>query len=862
MRSLSAFWTGLLLVLLTPAMRAQVACPISSPSLTWSNQTVMGLGISSFSGLVRVTGSLTVDADLTFDGAEVGLDPTAVIHVQSGYRLRIVNGSILTNLQTAWTGIELEPGAILEVADSEICGALTAISADNAWSATAASIEVRDSGLRFNGTGLSVRRFAAGPYPALVVGTHFEGGAVPTLIPSTSYAGVYAFQVFGGDGLVIGGPAPAFGPNRFTDMELGIEARGSSLQAFQNVFERIQPATDPTTGVAIRALNNPSGGQVLAVGTGADRTNTMTDCRVGVQADGLREVIVSDNTMGAPAGPFERGVELYRTREVVIVAENDIRQFTDLGVLLDDHPGVPSTMMDASINDNVLEGSLGTSQGILVDEYVGGLAIRFNPSITQVHRGITVQNAAPAAGTAISVDNNTVGFSYPGPGVTSDPAVGILAVSVFQPTIDNNVISGNCDFPFGGVCTTGTPNNARIRGIQLVFTELAQVFKNTVSDCGGGLFVLQANNEGNAICNHFDNCFSGVVWSNMGADEFGFTIAGSNRVYGLITPTTSSDNRWTSPVPGLEPIRSYAINGSPAGTIDWFFRSAPTYDFPLGTNLDDPGPSSSLAVAAGDPSTICDLLPYTGGGGGESSAPLGFEALNDDRTARFQAMAGQPIESVDGRDYTFLQGAWLAGSTQPLVQGLVARTNIPVLDPRRRTLTRLEADSVPSWLSSLTPVNREEELMLELLGMRHALASDSARDAWTTAQRARLREVSRLSLEEAGRAAFYASSLLNVAWIPDDWGEEAPSGRLAADALPNPLRVQPNPASDRFRINVEAPMTGLRILDATGKVVWAAPGAVSGALEVEAGSWPVGVYWVVAGTSESGRVVLPITIQR
>ncbi len=143
-----------------------------------------------------------------------------------------------------------------------------------------------------------------------------------------------------------------------------------------------------------------------------------------------------------------------------------------------------------------------------------------------------------------------------------------------------------------------------------------------------------------------------------------------------------------------------------------------------------------------------------------------------------------------------------------------------------------------------------------------SLVVDSARDAWTTAQRARVREVSRLSLEEAGRAAYYASSLLNVAWIPDDWGEEAPSGRLSADALQNPLRVQPNPASDRFRINVEAPMTGLRILDATGKVVWVAPGAVSGALEVEAGSWPVGVYWVVAVRSEGGRAVLPITIQR
>jgi hypothetical protein len=62
MRSLSAFWTGLLLVLLIPAMRAQVACPIPSPGLQWSNQTVMGLGISSFSGLVEITGALEVEA--------------------------------------------------------------------------------------------------------------------------------------------------------------------------------------------------------------------------------------------------------------------------------------------------------------------------------------------------------------------------------------------------------------------------------------------------------------------------------------------------------------------------------------------------------------------------------------------------------------------------------------------------------------------------------------------------------------------------------------------------------------------------------------------------------------------------------
>jgi hypothetical protein len=127
-----------------------------------------------------------------------------------------------------------------------------------------------------------------------------------------------------------------------------------------------------------------------------------------------------------------------------------------------------------------------------------------------------------------------------------------------------------------------------------------------------------------------------------------------------------------------------------------------------------------------------------------------------------------------------------------------------------------------------------------------SLVVDRARDAWTTGLRARLRKVSRLPHEEAGRAACYASSLLNVAWIPDDWGEEAPSGRLAADVLQNPLRVQPNPATDRFRITVDGEMTGVHILDATGKVVWSAPGAVSGGLEVEAGSWPVGVYWVVA----------------
>ena len=117
-----------------------ISCPIPAPTTTWVNETSTSLGISTFSGDVRITGSFTVNAGtFTFFGANVEILTNNFIFVNPGCTLQILNGSILTNFQGLWGGIYVLPGGHLEIKDSEVCGAIDAVYINNAGSSTPAS---------------------------------------------------------------------------------------------------------------------------------------------------------------------------------------------------------------------------------------------------------------------------------------------------------------------------------------------------------------------------------------------------------------------------------------------------------------------------------------------------------------------------------------------------------------------------------------------------------------------------------------------------------------------------------------------------------------------------------------------------
>ena len=800
-----------------------ISCPIPAPTTTWVNETSTSLGISTFSGDVRITGSFTVNAGtFTFFGANVEILTNNFIFVNPGCTLQILNGSILTNFQGLWGGIYVLPGGHLEIKDSEVCGAIDAVYINNAGSSTPASFDIKDSGLRRNVTGINVNNYTLGTYPGYVTGTHFEGGTLASSGTYTnSHRGVYSTNISGGTGLTIGEDNTIASANRFTRMDYGVHAINSTLNVWNNEFEDLQDFAGLGYGYAVYANTNPPPGPyILSVGTSLTRKNYMLDCRIGVFSRGMEAVNVSDNEMNRTSEPFDVGVWITRTDETIIVGANTIRNIDDAAILLDENPGASGGPVDASVNNNILEGSFAETRGVVVDDLVGGITIRLN-QIDQVHRGIIGQSLLSAS--KVRIDSNRVLFGYPGAPVT-EPAVGILAIQAEEPLIYQNEIEGNCPFSAGGgPCTTSTANNRLIRGIQLVKTHKALVFTNKVSYCGAGLFVLQDNLEGNAVCNEFFDTYSGVVWSSLGIGEFGVTYLGAERVFGGFgptpPPTVSSDNRWTTSIPPYEPFRSISITGSVAGSVDWYYRSAATFDFPAGTNtLIGVFPTTILNEVLGSNTAICDTLALFR----EGEIPIGEQesfGMSQYRESEIDALLTSPNPTgISGGLYAFLAAAYRSGIVNDKVQALLGQTSIADLALIEAMYREGNLSSALTVLNGLTPINTEESLLRDVWSIRLNHASSDPYLTWNEEDAQSLREIAYRDLEDAGSAAILAQSILGLTLLPNDWIAEESADRLASTAS-NLNRIYPNPAQTVVFLDTNSEPASAVLTDLQGQVL-------------------------------------------
>ena len=818
MRILTLFLVIFMGMRFVQAQVPSMACPIPLPGPTWINESASSLGSTgtfTFSTDVEIDGAFTVDVGtFTFNGAEVTVVSGGDIFVNPGCTLRVINGTVITNVQNLWNGITVSPGGYLDIIDSDVCGSINAVYASNGYSSTPAEFNIENSGLRKNVTGVRVLNYNGGSYPGYIVRTHFEGGTLPAGSTFThSYDGVVTTNVSGGTGLTIGDQSTVASANLFTRLDFGVYGINSDLEVFNNDFEDMQDISGLGGGYAVFVNTNPvPGPYALSVGTSSTRTNTMLDCRYGVYSRGMEDVNVSDNIMNRTTEPFEIGVWITRTDETIVVGENTILNYDDVGVLLDENPGSSGGPVSASVNDNIIEGTFDETRGILVDDLVGGIAIRLN-QIDKVHRGIIAQSLLSAS--LVRIDSNRVLFGYPGSPVTQ-PAVGILAIQAEEPLIYQNEIEGNCPFSSGGgPCTTATSSNQLIRGIQLVRTHKALVFTNKVSYCGAGLFVLQDNLEGNAVCNEFFDTYSGVVWSSLGTGEFGETVGGAERVYGLFGSTASSDNRWTTSVPPYEPFRSISINTSDAVSVDWYYRSAATYDFPTGTILAPSG--TPLTVVAGTTTAICDTLALFREGEipGSEQDSTGFSQF---REAEMDSHIAAPNPAtVSNGLYTFLAAAHRSGLVHDKVQVLLGQTNIAAFAQVQDSWNQGNVDSAIALLNSLAPINTSETLLQEVWGIRLEHANSSPGAAWSEEQAQALSEIAYQDLGEAGSAAILAQSLLGLTLLPNDWYPADPEERMASE-LPAKTSIYPNPAQTVVYLEAGTEAANATIADLQGQV--------------------------------------------
>ena len=803
--------------------QVSMACPVATPIDFWIQQSQDSLGFSTYSGRVQLDTFIIdrVGVPFEFNNADVRVVPGGDIVVLPGCTLRVVNGTTITNIQHLWDGITVMPGGLLEVEDSDICGAENAVRASMGFSTSPAEFRIEDSGLRRNITGIRIEDYTAGAYPGYVVGTHFEGGVVPTPTPglpvlfSNSYAGIWADDVKGGTGLTIGEASTVAAANRFTRMDFGIYGSNSTLTVFNNQFEDIQDIAGLNWGYGVYSVRNGAVDSLfLSVGTSSLRANTFGDCRYGVYSRGMWQSIVSDNTLSASSGPFERGVWIEQTEDTLVVGSNTVSGFTQEGIWLNDNPGFGGDSVEVSVNSNTLTGTFDETVGIRVNLLAGGINVITN-TITDVFRGIVLQTLPSA--TRVQIDTNTINFWYAG--VSAQAAGGILSLDVAEPEIYKNVISGNCPYPGGGgPCSTITANNAKIRGMVLYRSPDAKVWLNYVEHSGAGMYVLRDNLEGNAICNEFHDSYSGVVWDNVDAAEFGVSVGSTNRVYGLVTDSSSSDNRWTSTLGGgFEPVRSFSINGSQAATIDWYYRNAATYDFPGGgTNRIDMLPSTKLDTVIGVNSNICSILAALREYGGQQELGLGLSEYRENMLD--QAIEAGSSESISPQLYTYLRWAHRNYAGDSRVSSLLSRTNIPRLESIEQAWQAGNVEATSLLLDEMASINSEEALYHQAWRIRVQRGLDSARFHCTPDEVERLRIIAETSWGEVGSAAVFAQSLLGITMIPDEWEVSTEEElRLVQVSVDQP-KIVPNPVSNTTYVLNAQDYAVLRIVDLQGSV--------------------------------------------
>ncbi|MBI1191824.1 MAG: hypothetical protein GC205_01430 [Bacteroidetes bacterium] len=804
--------------------QVSMACPVPTPVDFWIQQSQDSLGFSTYGGRVQLDTFLVdrVGVPFEFNNADVRVVPGGDIVVLPGCTLRVFNGTTITNIQHLWNGITVLPGGRLEVEDSDICGAENAVHASLGFSFTPAEFRIEDSGLRRNITGIRIEDYTGGDYPGYVVGTHFEGGIVPTPTPGlpvvfgNSYAGIWADDVRGGTGLTIGEQSTLASANRFTRMDFGIYGANSSLTVFNNEFEDIHDIAGLNWGYGVYSVRNSALDSLfLSVGTSALRANTFGDCRYGVFSRGMWQSIVSDNTMAAISGPFERGVWLEQTEDTLVVGSNTISGFSQEGIWLNDNPGAGGDSVEVSVNNNALTGTFDETVGIQVNLLAGAINVNTN-IISDVFRGIALQTLPSA--TRVQIDTNMINFWYAG--VSSQAAGGILSLDVAEPEIFKNVISGNCPYPGGGgPCNTIALNNSKIRGIVLYRSPDAKVWLNYVEHSGAGMYVLRDNLEGNAICNEFHDSYSGVVWDNVDSAEFGVSIGGTNRVYGLVTDSSSSDNRWTSTIGGgFEPVRSYSINGSQAATIDWYYRNAATYDFPGGgTNLVDFSIGvTKLDSVLGATSNICSTLAALREYGGQQELGQGLSEYREHMLD--QAIEAGSSVSIAPQLYAYLRWAHGHDVGDSRVSSLLSRTNLPRLESIEQAWETGNVEATSLLLDEMAPTNLEEAIYKQAWGIRLQRELDSARVHWTPEELESLQTIAETSWEQAGSAAVFAQSLLGVTLLPDEWEVYAEEELRQVQVSADQPKIVPNPVSNTAYVLNAKGYEILRIVDLQGSV--------------------------------------------
>ena len=207
-----------------------------------------------FSACLNLNGTLIVDIDYVFAGAQVIMESEAAIEIQPGIKLKIGNTSSLMGCDALWDGVLVRENAELELSDmSSISDAFQAIHLMNG-----SSLSCQDVSFRRNYIGIYIPPNANGvmnsiSFPLPIIRNTFEsdgnllpdaGNSYNLLFDDMSYTGILANDVL----MTIGVSGEVIS-NTFKGMYNGIRAFKSTIICSRSEFaDMVSNDNDIETG--------------------------------------------------------------------------------------------------------------------------------------------------------------------------------------------------------------------------------------------------------------------------------------------------------------------------------------------------------------------------------------------------------------------------------------------------------------------------------------------------------------------------------------------------------------------------------------------------------------------------------------
>ena len=246
---------------------------------------------------IYINGQLQIDKDYILDGANVKVAKNCGIWVMPNVKLTIKNKSLLEGCPLMWTGIIVREGGFLDITDSKIKDASTAIGLNKNVSVRIKNNEFAQNivGIRFGGgqaNNLATLNFINGEP---ITGNKFICGITATLKdPSTFPRSLSGIDVQNGI-LDIG--KSGFPENKFIEMEEGIKLRNSDVTftncSFNGLFySGIDVFENSKLNVSKSIFKDIPNAIIGRVQSSLKMINdiTVTDCQVGIRADDISQI--------------------------------------------------------------------------------------------------------------------------------------------------------------------------------------------------------------------------------------------------------------------------------------------------------------------------------------------------------------------------------------------------------------------------------------------------------------------------------------------------------------------------------------------------------------------------------------------